>query len=82
MVGQRITRRQKDISRLLRERKFKTQPRQKKNCTNFDTTKSKIDDLTVQINKMDEAIKAMKFDPAKVVGKQAVAPTPRKEEKK
>ena len=37
---------------------------------------------SVQINKMDEAIKAMKYDPAKVVGKQAVAPTPKKEEKK
>jgi hypothetical protein len=35
MANQKNTRRQKDISRLLRERKFKTQPRQKKNCLPF-----------------------------------------------
>jgi hypothetical protein len=33
MAGQKVTRRQKDISRLLREKKYNTPPRSKKDNT-------------------------------------------------
>ena len=74
MGGQKVTRRQKDISRLLREKK-KFQPLKHKKIKNLEATKGKIDSLTQETVKMDEAIKAMKFDDGK-------KPEPKTNEKK
>jgi hypothetical protein len=58
----------------LQSKKLETQADRIKINANLEATKGKINSFTADIAKMDEAIKAMKFEGAKITEKEAAAP--------